>query len=152
MHARIHNSQVVEYPIINLRQRLADVSLPADLTDSAELPDGFVYVHQVPAEDFDPTSHKLIAAQPVLVDRAWQAGYQVVPLDETELDELRDRKAMEVRHQRDRLLTATDWTQGKDIPDAVSAPWVAYRQALRDVPQQAGFPLSINWPVSPAQQ
>ena len=54
-----------------------------------------------------------------------------------------------MRVERDRLLTATDWTQAKDVPDAVSSKWAPYRQALRDVPQQAGFPDNIQWPVKP---
>jgi len=52
-----------------------------------------------------------------------------------------------VRQSRDDLLAKTDWSQGKDIADAVSASWVTYRQALRDVPAQAGFPWTIEWPV-----
>ena len=53
------------------------------------------------------------------------------------------------RDTRDNLLAKTDWTQAKDIPDAVSAKWAPYRQALRDVPQQAGFPENIVWPSKP---
>lgn len=56
-------------------------------------------------------------------------------------------QAQNVRQQRDTRLAETDWTQGKDIPDAVSSSWVTYRQALRDVPAQAGFPWNIEWPV-----
>lgn len=55
----------------------------------------------------------------------------------------------EVRSERNRLLSESDWTQGKDIPDAVSTAWASYRQALRDVPQQAGFPQNVVWPVKP---
>ena len=53
------------------------------------------------------------------------------------------------REKRNQLLAQTDWTQAKDVPDAVSSKWAAYRQALRDVPQQAGFPDNIQWPVKP---
>lgn len=58
----------------------------------------------------------------------------------------------EVRNQRDRLLTETDWTQLADSPlDATAAViWQSYRQALRDIPQQPGFPLTIEWPEKPA--
>jgi len=52
------------------------------------------------------------------------------------------------RAERDRLLAACDWTQVADAPVDASA-WAAYRQALRDVPQQSGFPENIVWPVSP---
>jgi len=60
----------------------------------------------------------------------------------------RKAKADELRRERDRLLTASDWTQVADAP-VVSLEWQSYRQALRDVPQQSGFPDDIEWPVAP---
>jgi len=60
----------------------------------------------------------------------------------------REQKGKEVRRERDRLLTASDWTQVADAP-VVSLEWQPYRQALRDVPQQAGFPDSVDWPTPP---
>jgi len=59
-----------------------------------------------------------------------------------------EQKANQVRAERDRLLTASDWTQVADAP-VVSLEWQPYRQALRDVPQQSGFPDSVEWPVPP---
>ncbi len=59
--------------------------------------------------------------------------------------------AVDTRAQRDAMLAACDWTQGADSPlDVVTkAAWAAYRTALRNVPQQAGFPVAINWPTQP---
>lgn len=56
------------------------------------------------------------------------------------------------RAKRDSLLAACDWTQFADNPlDAKAmAQWQDYRQALRDVPQQDGFPGTIKWPDPPA--
>lgn len=59
------------------------------------------------------------------------------------------RKGAEIRAERNALLAQTDWTQVKDIPDAVSTLWVPYRQALRDVPEQEGFPDNVVWPTKP---
>lgn len=56
--------------------------------------------------------------------------------------------ADQVRAERNRLLTASDWTQVADAPVDQSA-WAAYRQALRDVPSQEGFPHSVVWPDKP---
>ena len=53
------------------------------------------------------------------------------------------------RKERNRLLAETDWSQAVDVPQAVKTKYSAYRQALRDVPQQAGFPDNIQWPVKP---
>ena len=60
----------------------------------------------------------------------------------------RKAKADEVRAERDRLLTASDWTQIADAP-VVSLEWQSYRQALRDIPQQSGFPDDVEWPTPP---
>ena len=52
-----------------------------------------------------------------------------------------------IRDQRDTLIAKTDWTQCADISAAVKAQWAPYRKALRDVPQQAGFPFNVIWPT-----
>lgn len=54
-----------------------------------------------------------------------------------------------VRETRNMMLKESDWSQGKDIPDTISTPWATYRQALRDVPTQVGFPWNIDWPTKP---
>lgn len=59
--------------------------------------------------------------------------------------------ADEIRTLRDQRLTETDWTQGKDIPDEISQLWVQYRQQLRDVPSQVGFPTDVEWPTKPTE-
>jgi len=57
----------------------------------------------------------------------------------------------DVRRQRDALIASCDWTQIPDAPltAAQRAAWVTYRQDLRDVPAQAGFPDTIDWPITP---
>ena len=52
------------------------------------------------------------------------------------------------REMRDGLLYNSDWTQVADAP-VDQAAWATYRQALRDVTQQAGFPNDVVWPVTP---
>jgi len=59
-----------------------------------------------------------------------------------------EQEADEARTQRDALLSQSDWTQVPDAP-VDQAAWAEYRQALRDVPQQAGFPTEITWPQIP---
>ena len=54
----------------------------------------------------------------------------------------------QVRDNRDHLLSSSDWTQVADAP-VDQAAWAAYRQALRDIPQQEGFPHNVAWPVKP---
>lgn len=61
-----------------------------------------------------------------------------------------DAAAAAVRAERDKLIAATDWTVLGDAK-TVKADWKAYRQALRDVPEQAGFPYAVEWPTPPAE-
>ena len=62
-----------------------------------------------------------------------------------------DTAAAAVRAERDKLIAATDWTVLGDAK-TVKADWKAYRQALRDVPEQAGFPYAVVWPTPPVER
>ena len=55
--------------------------------------------------------------------------------------------AKEARATRDRLIAETDWMALSDVQ--MSDGWAAYRQALRNVPEQPGFPDNIDWPEKP---
>lgn len=57
-------------------------------------------------------------------------------------------QAEAVRTDRNKRLSDTDWTQVADAP-VDKAAWATYRQALRDVPSQAGFPWEVAWPAEP---
>jgi len=57
-------------------------------------------------------------------------------------------QAKSVRTQRGEKLKDTDWTQVADAP-VDKAAWATYRQALRDVTAQEGFPWTIDWPTQP---
>ena len=59
-----------------------------------------------------------------------------------------NRQAATVRADRNARLAATDWTQIADST-ADKPAWSTYRQALRDVPLQAGFPQNVSWPQKP---
>lgn len=90
----------------------------------------------------------------------WYTKYIVGPVftdnqDGTADEQMAAYKAMKdaeqakaVRSTRNAMLTECDWTQLLDAP-VNQAVWSAYRQELRDVPAQAGFPWTINWPVKP---
>ena len=60
-------------------------------------------------------------------------------------------QASAVREQRDQLLASTDWAVLPDSPldESSKTAIKSYRQALRDVPQQAEFPNNISWPEMP---
>lgn len=59
--------------------------------------------------------------------------------------------AVDIRLQRDVLLSLSDKTQMPDaeLSDAKKAEWAAYRKALRHLPEQKDFPISVTWPECP---
>ena len=57
-------------------------------------------------------------------------------------------QAASVRASRNQLLKDCDWTQIADST-ADKAAWATYRQALRDITAQAGFPWTMTWPDAP---
>lgn len=87
--------------------------------------------------------------------RAIASALDVLP-GETASDVIPDTlvlgmKSADLRRQRDALLAACDWAQATDSPldAATKSAWCTYREALRNVPQQSGFPTSITWPAAP---
>ena len=98
----------------------------------------------------------------VSTDANWQPdeGFSIRPSDTAQVGWLFDgdnfnappidqeKLISDTRSQRDNLLAATDWTQVADAP-VDQAAWAVYRQALRDVPAQAGFPDNVTWPTKP---
>ena len=58
------------------------------------------------------------------------------------------RLAALAREKRSMLLSHTDWAANSDI--SMSAAMTIYRQSLRDIPEQDGFPNEITWPDKPA--
>jgi hypothetical protein len=60
-------------------------------------------------------------------------------------------QAKSVRQSRDDKLKETDWVVIKNLELNANIPgvWEVYRQALRDIPNQSGFPWTITWPVEP---
>jgi hypothetical protein len=58
--------------------------------------------------------------------------------------------AVNVRSQRDAKLAECDWTQANDSPLKAASAWTTYRQSLRNVPAQSGFPHTVTWPTKPS--
>ena len=88
---------------------------------------------------------------PVFVDRPATATEPAKTAVEQEAEYKAQKdaeQAKNMRAQRNQKLKDSDWSQVADAP-VDKTVWATYRQALRDVPSQAGFPWDINWPDAP---
>ena len=83
------------------------------------------------------------------VDGRWFTKWSVADMDEDARAAKDAEQARSVRADRNKKLQETDWSQGKDIPDSISEPWAVYRQELRDLTKQPGFPWEVVWPTKP---
>lgn len=85
----------------------------------------------------------------------WNGSEWIYEEIQTEKEEQREKtqeeKEQAARNERNLRLTFTDWTQLPDAPLTAEqkAAYAVYRQALRDVPAQSGFPDAIEWPEEP---
>lgn len=82
------------------------------------------------------------------VDGKWFTKYSVSDLDADGIAAKDAEQAKSVREQRNRLIAECDWTQVADSP-VDKAEWATYRQALRDLTLQAGFPFDVTYPTKP---
>ena len=94
------------------------------------------------ADATDPTTGEVDQAQvgqPIYGNK-WLIGYTVE-------NKPQDQAETAVRNQRNSLIAETDWMALSD--NTMTPEWATYRQALRDITAQAGFPYSVIWPTKP---
>ena len=96
-----------------------------------------------------PTRYQVAFADGVeQVDGKWYTKYGVNNMDVDAITAKDEEQAKSVRASRTEKLKDSDWTQVADSP-VDQAAWATYRQALRDITAQEGFPWDIEWPEQP---
>ena len=140
MYVKLTNGSVDQFPytIGQLRRDNPNVSFPKQVIDNI-LADYNVYpVTVLEKPDYDLLVQSLVLGQPSLNNGSWQVSYTVENMFQAAAE-------ANVRSERDSLLQETDWWAVSDR--TMTAEQTAYRQALRDITSQAGFPFSITWPT-----
>lgn len=132
-----------------LRQEFNNVSFPAIPSDEHFTDRGYEPYIETPMPNYSQGQKAVKSEALSKVDGKWQYTWSIESLTSEEQQKVNDGIAGSVRIERNRLLSESDWTQGKDISDSISGPWATYRQQLRDLPNQAGFPTNITWPQKP---
>ena len=97
----------------------------------------------------NPTRYQFSFADGVeQINGQWFTKWSVADMDADAIAAKDAEQAAAMRKQRDEKLAECDWTQVADAP-VDKAAWATYRQALRDVTTQEGFPWTITWPSKP---
>jgi hypothetical protein len=147
-------NQAVEtfpYSIGDLRRDNPNTSFPRN-PSNALLADWSVFpvINQEPPS-INPATQNLNQINPTLVDGQWLQTWQITDATPEQIAERTESKAAEVRADRNKRLADCDWTQLADSPldpDGKLA-WQLYRETLRMVPEQPGFPWDVQWPPEP---
>ena len=150
------NGQVEQFPYTlgDLRRDNPQTSFPKKIGDAILASYGILHVMPDAQPEHDPLVQVLVRdPEPNNNETAvneetgetyetgrWVIGYTVEnkPLDQAQTA---------VRNQRERLLSATDWMALSD--NTMTPEWASYRQALRDITDQDGFPSDVVWPTKP---
>lgn len=129
------------------RNMFPNTSLPSPLTESAINGLGGDIVFEGPQPV--PTRYQIVVRQGVIqLGDKWYTNYVAVDLSPEACTALDEQQASNVRTERNSRLAACDWTQVADSP-VDKVVWATYRQSLRDISSQPGFPWEITWPTSP---
>ena len=122
-------------------------ALGADIVfEGAQATGGTVYQYSQPSgvEQIDGKWYTKYVLGPIFTDGETTAAEQ-----ETAYKAIKDaEQASAVRKSRGDKLADSDWTQVADAP-VDKAVWATYRQALRDITTQEGFPWTVTWPDAP---
>lgn len=149
-YAFIENNLITKYPIgsVEIRRKFPNTSftLPLEGQDLSEF--GVVKVNSTAQPPFECETQKLQEGTPVLEEGAWIQKWNIIQLSNEETQRIEADRVAQIREDRNNRLSESDWTQLPDVP-VDTAAWATYRQALRDLPTQEGFPLNITWPTKP---
>lgn len=150
MYVKVTNGSVDTYPynVGKLRRDNPNTSFPKKVPTASLAAWGVYNVVIADDPSYDAMTHKIVAADtPTLVGGTWTITKSTVALTAEEIQANSDAEAQLVRGKRDDLIAKTDWMALSDV--TMSAEWQAYRQALRDIPEQEGFPYTVDWPTKP---
>ena len=142
MYVKIVNNSVAKFPynIGDLKKENPNISFPNPINENALAAFNVYPVTPIAAPEFDSRTHRVIQGVE-LVDGKWTQKWTLQDLPE-------EQARANIRAERNRRLINSDWTQLSDS-SVDSTVWLDYRQALRDITNQAGFPWNINWPTKP---
>ena len=123
-------------------------SLPLQPDDVEPFGYGIYEYTDVPTESHQ--YKKVVESAPVRNEETgvWMQTWIEEDMNDEEKEAADTEQSIRVRDSRNFKLTDSDYTQMSDYPGDGSL-WLEYRQALRDLPEQSGFPWDVIWPEVP---
>lgn len=131
-----------------LRKLHPNVSFPSGMSPERLAEWGVFEVTEVPQPSATRTEG-YVQGEPALVNGAWTMTWVPVARTAEEVTAYDQAVARRVRARRDTLLQKSDFSRLDDVT-VDKAAWATFRQALRDISSQPGFPHNVTWPAVPS--
>lgn len=136
------------YDVRQLRRDNPHTSFPKIVSDEMLEDWGVFPVIEADIPDYNERTQNCVKdSQPTLSNGNWTLSWTVSDKTAEETTQYDDDLAAEVRADRNARLAETDWWAVSDR--TMTSEQTEYRNLLRQVPQQDGFPLSVTWPTKP---
>jgi hypothetical protein len=150
LFVRLQDGIPVEYPLtyIDLERRFGKSTSDIDAAFLESVSMCPVTPMNIPMVDY---TKRIEAGLPIYVDGNWVENYEIIDKTEEELEIDTRNAIITLRNGRNILLEKSDWSQISDSPLSKEKveEWKLYRQSLRDLPAQPGFPWDVVWPTPP---
>lgn len=150
------NFEIEQYPytLDMFRNDNKNKSLPKTLNDVFLQQRNVFHVYDDIIPDFDTiTEYCERKSNPIFDDEKniWIIEWDVKQKTPERIQAEKEILENEIRKNRDKFLMETDWIVSKslELGQEIPTEWKTYRQSLRDITKQSGFPYSIEWPSKP---
>lgn len=137
---------ISKYPY-DLRELRKSVSLPQNPSADILAEHKIVIIEPTDPPTADYTQ-VVTEAKPRKIDGVWQQSWTIANASQDEINSRTTQEELAVKAKRNSLLQQSDWTQLPDAP-VDHAAWAQYRNELRQVKSQPGFPWTVTWPDPP---
>jgi hypothetical protein len=144
MYIKIQNGEPHSFTLEQLRRENPQISFPRDISDEMLATWNVFPVRELPEPDIDTDTHYIAPGEFYQENNQWHLEHQILPRP-------RDQVEVIMRKKRNQLLAESDWSRMDDVPLAAEQKdqWAEYRQKLRDITTQQGFPYDVVWPQLP---
>lgn len=147
--AKLTDGAVEQYPVTlnQLKAEFPNTSFPQNIGSVDLTSFGYANVVSSAQPTYNANTETITEGTPVLANGVWVQTWQKTNLSAEKITEKTAVRAAAARTQRDARLADTDYLALSD--STLTDEMRTYRQALRDVPAQSGFPDNITWPTKP---
>jgi hypothetical protein len=147
MYIKVINEIPISYSIEQLRYENPNISFPINISNEI-LARFDVYpcsLQEIPS--INDKTQKIEEGDIIKENGNWIKSWNIIDKTQEEIDIWTETKSLDAKAKRNILLSETDHFALSD--NTLTPEMAEYRQALRDITQQDGFPENIEWPVKP---